>query len=74
MSSNTFQRYLDKTRTLADINAATAVLNWDQETYMPPGAALGRAEQSSTLSALVHQMSVDNEYRSLIDELVTGAA
>ncbi len=69
MSSNTFQRYLDKTRSLADINAATAVLSWDQETYMPQGAAMGRAEQLSTLSALVHQMSVDGEYRALLEEL-----
>jgi carboxypeptidase Taq len=74
MSSNTFQRYLDKTRTISDLGAAAAVLNWDQETYMPQGAAHGRAEQVATLSALVHQMSVDGEYRGLIDELEADAA
>lgn len=69
MASNNFERYLEKTRTLVDINAASAVLNWDQETYMPDGAALGRAEQIATLSALVHQMSVSNDYRDLLDAL-----
>jgi carboxypeptidase Taq len=69
MASDNFQRYLEKTRTLVDINAATAVLNWDQETYMPDGAAMGRAEQIATLSALIHQMAVSNDYCELINTL-----
>jgi carboxypeptidase Taq len=69
MASDKFQRYLEKTRTLVDINAASAVLNWDQETYMPDGAAMGRAEQIATLSALLHQMAVSDDYRDLISSL-----
>jgi carboxypeptidase Taq len=69
MSSDTFAHYLDRTRTISDIGNAISVLNWDQETYMPRGAAERRAEQISTLSALVHQMTVDPEYQRLIESL-----
>ena len=33
---------------IADLNATAAVLGWDQETYMPPGAIAARAEQLTT--------------------------
>ncbi|HVZ41276.1 MAG TPA: carboxypeptidase M32 [Candidatus Kapabacteria bacterium] len=69
MAADAFQQYLEKTRTLADLTAAVAVLGWDQETYMPDGAAQGRAEQISTLSALVHQMTVESGYGDLIRSL-----
>jgi len=38
-----------------DLQAATAVLSWDQNTYMPPGGAEARAFQLSTLSRLAHE-------------------
>ena len=41
---------------IADINSAIALLQWDQETYMPPRAAPGRGQQLATLSALAHRM------------------
>lgn len=41
---------------------------------MPQGAAQARAEQLSTLSALVHQMTVDPAYGELLNEVATEAA
>jgi carboxypeptidase Taq len=41
---------------IADLNSATAVLAWDQETYMPHGAANSRSFQLSTLSKLSHEL------------------
>ncbi len=74
MALQPFEEYLLKSRTLADLNAAVAVLGWDQETYMPDGAAHGRAEQISTLSALVHQMTTAPEFRAMVDTLRDGAS
>ena len=34
---------------------AAAALGWDQQTYMPPGAAAERGEQSALLSRLIHE-------------------
>jgi carboxypeptidase Taq len=37
-----------------DLGKAAAVLEWDQQAYMPPGGAAGRAEQTATLRSLEH--------------------
>lgn len=37
------------------LGSVDALLQWDQETYMPPGAAEARAEQLALMSALVHE-------------------
>ena len=54
---------------VADINRAVAVLDWDQETYMPPGGVQGRAEQLSTLSELAHVRFTSDEVGRLLDQL-----
>src|SRR5690606_11038006 len=42
-----------------DLRASAAVLEWDQETYMPPGAAEARAHQLATLKTLAHRRFTD---------------
>ena len=49
------------------LNQAAALLGWDQQTYMPPGAAESRAEQLATLSKLAHEMFVADETGRLIE-------
>ncbi|MCC7207533.1 MAG: carboxypeptidase M32 [Anaerolineae bacterium] len=56
---------------LADILAlqqAGAVLGWDQQTYMPPGATEARARQLAVLGRLSHDMFVADEIGALIDK------
>jgi carboxypeptidase Taq len=45
-----------------DLNAASAVLGWDQQTYMPPAGAEGRSMQLATLSRLAHDKLVSDEF------------
>jgi carboxypeptidase Taq len=40
---------------IGSIEKAGSVLSWDQNTYMPPGGAAGRAEDLATLSKLAHE-------------------
>jgi carboxypeptidase Taq len=54
----------------SDIYYATAVLGWDQQTYMPPKAAEERGEQLATLSEIAHEMVTSDEFGKLIEELV----
>jgi carboxypeptidase Taq len=54
---------------IRDFGAAGRLLHWDQATYMPKGGAAARARQSSTLSRLVHEKSVDPELGKLLDRL-----
>ena len=68
MNAQTIQHQtISLMNTICDIGAATAVLNWDQETYMPHGGSMTRAEQISTLSTLMHQMLTGDNAKQLVE-------
>lgn len=52
-----------------DLNAAGAVLHWDQSTYMAPGGAAARARQLATLGRLAHEKLTDPAIGKLLDQL-----
>ncbi len=54
---------------IADLNAAVAVLGWDQNTYMPPGGAEARSHQLATLSKIAHLKFTSPETGKLIEEI-----
>jgi len=54
---------------VADLYGATAVLGWDQQTYMPPAGAETRGQQLSTLSTLAHKKFTSGEVGELLEEL-----
>jgi carboxypeptidase Taq len=58
---------------ISDLNSAAGVLSWDQQTYMPPGAAEARAQQASTLRRTAHERFVADEIGELLDALETWA-
>lgn len=52
---------------LADVQAALALLHWDQEVYMPPKGAAARAMQLATLSAMAHRMLTNPALRMQLE-------
>ncbi len=52
-----------------DLQKAAAVLEWDQQTYMPPGGVEARAVQLATLQELAHHKFVSEEIGQLLDDL-----
>jgi carboxypeptidase Taq len=52
--------------TITDLRSASAVLHWDQETYMPPRGTAGRAEQLATLARLTHNLFVSPTTHDLL--------
>ncbi len=54
---------------VSDLNAAAALLYWDQTTYMPPGGAPARARQIATLRRLAHEKFTDPAIGKLLDDL-----
>jgi carboxypeptidase Taq len=54
---------------ISDLQAAAALLSWDQSTYMPPGGAPARGRQLATLERLAHEKLVDPELGRLLDAL-----
>ncbi len=54
---------------IADLEQAAALLSWDQQTYMPPGAAETRAQQLSTLAKIVHAHVTDPAMSEQLERL-----
>src|ERR1700722_3086657 len=58
---------------ISDLAGTSAILSWDQSTYMPPGGAAARGRQSALMSRLMHERRTDAELGRLIDQLVPYA-
>ena len=54
---------------VTDLSRAAALLEWDQETYMPPGGVEARSDQLSTLLRLSHVRFTGGEVGALLSEL-----
>jgi carboxypeptidase Taq len=52
-----------------DLNRASAVLGWDQNTYMPRGGAEARGNQLGTLGKIAHHTFTAEKVGKLLDEL-----
>ena len=56
---------------LADVNAlhaAMAIMDWDQQTYMPKGGAEARAEHQGILSRMAHESFTDGSTVALLEK------
>jgi len=77
MATSAYDNLRALARDSAVLGAVEALLNWDQETYMPPAAAGCRAEQASALAGITHQKRTDPRIGELLaaceaDASVTG--
>jgi carboxypeptidase Taq len=57
-----------------DLNSAGLLLQWDQETYMPPEGTDGRGYQLSTLSRIQHLKFTSPEVGGLLEDLSSYAS
>ncbi|MFD2257442.1 carboxypeptidase M32 [Luteolibacter algae] len=57
-----------RVRQISLINTTGSILSWDQETYLPSGAADYRAQQLSYLAAHAHELATSAEYLAALDE------
>lgn len=74
MSSNSSTLYTEYTELLqkaADLGHASAVLEWDQETYMPTKGAEYRGRQLATLASMAHDILTSQRLETLLRELST---
>src|SRR3954465_6071655 len=69
-SQDLYNQYKQKMRMIADVRSASAVLQWDQETYLPPKGAQFRGQQISTLSEISHRLFSDEDLGILLRELI----
>ncbi|MCL4508048.1 MAG: carboxypeptidase M32 [Chloroflexi bacterium] len=63
---------LDQLHELADLGAATAILDWDQQTKMPPKGAEARAHQLATLQGIHHERLTSAALRDALEGAETA--
>ncbi len=59
---------------IADISYAVSLLDWDQQTQMPPGGAENRGYQIAALQKIAHGKLVSEEVGRLLDDLALYAS
>jgi carboxypeptidase Taq len=72
LTKSTKELYSDyrlRMRRIADIRNAAAVLQWDEETYLPPKGAAFRGQQMASLSEIAHEWFTDPALGQLLEEL-----
>ena len=68
-ASALYTEYLNAMHRIADLRYASAVLQWDQETYMPTKGARFRGQQIATLSELAHGFFTEQKFGELLGRL-----
>ncbi|MDQ3996822.1 MAG: carboxypeptidase M32 [Gemmatimonadota bacterium] len=69
MPSDALTRLRERLGEVADLQAAARLLDWDEQTMMPPGGAQARAHQLATLERVAHQRFVSDDLGALLEEL-----
>jgi carboxypeptidase Taq len=65
-----YQQYKETLQKIADVKYASALLQWDQETYLPPKGEELRGRQIATLSEIAHEKFTDEKLGALLNDLV----
>ncbi|MBC7536531.1 MAG: carboxypeptidase M32 [Ferruginibacter sp.] len=64
-----YTQYKQTLQKIADIKYASAVLQWDQETYLPPKGNEFRGRQIATLNETAHQQFTKKKFGALLNDL-----
>ncbi len=65
--TDAMQQLRERVAELSDLGNALHLLEWDQQTMMPPGGAGARAEAMATLGRLSHELFIADETGRLIE-------
>jgi carboxypeptidase Taq len=61
------ERLRERTAELSDLGRVSGLLDWDQQTMMPPEGGAGRAEGRATIERLRHELFVSPETGELLE-------
>lgn len=65
-----YQALLQISRETSHLKGISHLLDWDKETYMPPGASLVRAEQAEIMASLIHKGETGKPFVSALSKLI----
>lgn len=66
-----YDQYKQSLQKIADVRYASAVLQWDQETYIPSKGGEIRGRQIATLSEIAHEQFTSDKFGNLLQELLS---
>jgi carboxypeptidase Taq len=66
--TDSLEQLRERMAALADLRHAAKLLDWDQQTMMPPRGAEGRAETVATVQRISHEMFVSDATGRLIEQ------
>ena len=69
MKNRDFERLRQLVAEICDLRAAAALLDWDLQVGLPPGAAAERTLQSGTLAGVIHRRSTSPAIGRLLERL-----
>ncbi len=69
MDNDAYSNLISRLREIGQIDSASALLDWDAETYMPKNGLAVRAEQLALLARLSHERMTDSAVGDLIARL-----
>ncbi len=72
-STKLYGDYKAHMQKIADVKYSLAVLQWDQETYMPVQGSNFRAQQMATLSEMAHELFTRESFRDLLQALMASS-
>ena len=72
MNQEKYTQLRAKLAEIINLEHAVRLLNWDRETYMPPGGAAGRSDQIALLTGLHHERLTADELGHLLEDLSAG--
>ncbi len=67
-----YQQYVETMQQAADYSNAAAVLEWDQEVYMPAKGFEFRSRQLATLHTAAHELLTGDAFGGLLQELLSN--
>lgn len=65
-----YEKLFELSRTIATYSSIQALLEWDQETYMPSEAADFRSAELSLVAGLTHQLKTSPKFKRLLSQLI----
>src|SRR5688572_12603143 len=68
-----YEEYKQRMRRIADVRNASALLQWDQETYLPANDASFRGQQISTLNEMSHNLLADEKLGDILQSLAASS-
>ncbi|WP_299459767.1 carboxypeptidase M32 [uncultured Gimesia sp.] len=73
-STKAYEELLIRLKNTALLASCSAVLEWDEQTYLPPEGAEHRANQLALLAGMVHEQATNPEIGNLLLELESNSS